>query len=120
MAGSIRLYGGVKGSMPALSERMPGFCTDTKELYIGTEGGNALIASTRAARGDFDAVTIQGYQLGVTGDRLVLCEESGRQRQLAFAAESVPPLDDAATAEELIAAYNVLIDRLKACGAMKE
>lgn len=120
MAGSIRLYGGGKSAMPLLSERMPGFCTDTKELYIGTEGGNTLLASAKAARGEFDAVTIKGYQLGMTGDRLQLKDGSGATRQLAFAAESAPALSEAATTEELIAAYNGLIDRLKACGAMKE
>ncbi len=44
MKGSIRLYGGVKARMPALPERMPGWCTDTRELYMGTGGGNVLIA----------------------------------------------------------------------------
>lgn len=119
MAGSIRLYGGSRETMPALSERMPGFCTDTEELYIGTEGGNTLLASAKAARGEFDKVTLGGCQLGVASGKLVLSGEDG-QRQLAFAAERADPLGEAATAEELIAAYNGLIDRLKACGAMKE
>ena len=44
MPGSIRLYGGVRASMPALPERMPGWCTDARQLYMGTAAGNALIA----------------------------------------------------------------------------
>ena len=44
MPGSIRLYGGVRASMPELPERMPGWCTDARQLYMGTDAGNALIA----------------------------------------------------------------------------
>lgn len=39
----IRFYKGPKAGMPVLEEGEPGYCTDTKELFIGTANGNILV-----------------------------------------------------------------------------
>lgn len=39
----IQLRRGLKQDIPELANGEPGFCTDTHQLYVGTEGGNVLI-----------------------------------------------------------------------------
>ncbi|MBT2736722.1 exo-alpha-sialidase [Bacillus sp. ISL-7] len=39
----IQIRRGLKADLPVLSEGEFGFCLDTKELYIGTSGGNVLV-----------------------------------------------------------------------------
>jgi hypothetical protein len=45
---TLQFYRGKKANLPALADGEPGFCTDTKELYIGTPaGGNVRIGEYR-------------------------------------------------------------------------
>jgi len=49
MPGTFRellLRRGLKADLPVLEINEPGWCTDTKELFIGTSSGNKLIAKT--------------------------------------------------------------------------
>jgi hypothetical protein len=43
MTQKIQICRGLKADLPVLSEGEFGFCLDTKELFIGTSGGNILI-----------------------------------------------------------------------------
>ncbi|MGG1399982.1 exo-alpha-sialidase [Bacillus salipaludis] len=43
MTQKIQIRRGLKADLPVLSEGEFGFCLDTKELYIGTSGGNVLV-----------------------------------------------------------------------------
>ncbi|MCM3724900.1 exo-alpha-sialidase [Neobacillus cucumis] len=43
MTEKIQIRRGLKADLPVLSEGEFGFCLDTKELYIGTAGGNVLV-----------------------------------------------------------------------------
>lgn len=45
MANKIQFKRGTKATLPALSAGEPGFCTDTKELFIGTSSGNVKVAN---------------------------------------------------------------------------
>lgn len=40
MANKIQFKRGLKANLPTLTEGEPGFCTDTKEVYIGSSAGN--------------------------------------------------------------------------------
>ncbi len=44
MANKLQFKRGLKASLPALSVGEPGFCTDTKELFVGASGGNIQLA----------------------------------------------------------------------------
>jgi hypothetical protein len=43
MADTIKVKRGLKADLPVLDIGEMAFCTDTKELFIGTENGNFLI-----------------------------------------------------------------------------
>lgn len=51
MADKIKVRRGLKAVMPTLDEGEFGFCTDTKELYIGTDLGNLLVNGGTAPDG---------------------------------------------------------------------
>ena len=127
MAGSIRLYGGPKAALPRLAGRMPGLCTDTDELYVGSEGGNILLASADAAAGRFGRLTLtrgdEGTpgegQLAYTGGGLALGTSDGA-KNVAFRASAVDAIPESAGASQIAARLNMLIAALKASGVMEE
>ena len=43
MADNIQIKRGVKSKLPTLPAGELGYCTDTKEIYIGTSAGNELV-----------------------------------------------------------------------------
>lgn len=45
MSNTIKLKRGLKANLPALAVGELCLCTDTKELYIGTDSGNMLLPS---------------------------------------------------------------------------
>lgn len=101
MNDTLQIKAGIKARLPALAQREFGYCTDTRELYIGTSAGNARIASA----GSFDELT------GLTG------QMAGKLT--AVPAASVAPLAaevELATAVEKI---NELISVLQVAGIMK-
>jgi len=119
MAGSIRLYGGRKAWIPSLAARMPGWCTDTKELFIGTEEGNLLLASADGAAGKYDRLTLkpgaylEDGQLGRNAEGSPVFMENGKARALAFRAAAVEPLGESADLAAVIAGYNALLEALR-------
>lgn len=60
---SLQIRGGPKAGLPRLAERALGYCTDARELHIGTPEGNVLLAAARTLqaverlRADTDAST---------------------------------------------------------------
>jgi hypothetical protein len=48
MADRQQQYRGKKANLPTLLEGELGFCTDTKEVYIGTANGNVLVTVNKA------------------------------------------------------------------------
>lgn len=40
---SLRIRAGLRADLPVLNVREFGFCTDTHELFIGTQDGNQLV-----------------------------------------------------------------------------
>lgn len=127
MGGSIKLYGGTKAHMPKLPVRSPGYCTDSRELYIGGEEDNILLASAQSAAGKFERLTLvpsdaerELSQLWETmaGD-LVYKNAAGAIGKIAGKAISVSPVSSSASMDELIAAFNGLIAALKQGGTME-
>jgi len=51
MADKIKFRRGLKANLPVLEEGEPAFCTDTKELYIGSSEGNILIGKLESGGG---------------------------------------------------------------------
>lgn len=90
MADTQQQYRGVKSKLPTLLDGQLGFCTDTKELYIGSTAGNVLIGS------------------GEYKDKLT-----------ATQAEAVATLADTAVLADVITGLNGLINSLKTAGIMK-
>ena len=123
MGGSIRLYGGNKAAMPRLREREPGFCTDTGELYMGTEGGNVLLCSRESASGVFDALTLKSgggdMRLSCAGGRLTV-GSGGGEKSAAYVCRAVSPLAADADISRVIAAFNGLLSAMRASGTMEE
>lgn len=120
MAGGIRLYGGAKSAMPELPERTPGYCTDSGELYIGTEGGNALLASRRSAGGSFDRLTLPGGSIFTDAQGRLAYNRGGEAKPVALRAKRVEALGTGASLELAAAKVNELIAALKEAGAMEE
>lgn len=59
MADTIQIKAGSRETLPELLDREPGFCTDSKELFIGGADGNTLVASGAAAAGEFEEVSVE-------------------------------------------------------------
>ncbi|MEA4920801.1 MAG: hypothetical protein VB078_07765 [Clostridiaceae bacterium] len=127
MGGSIKLYGGTKANMPKLPVRSPGYCTDSRELYIGGEEDNILLASAQSTAGRFERITLvpmvgegELSQLWETtaGD-LAYKNGAGKIGKIAGKATSVGPVSPSASMDELIAAFNGLIAALKQGGTME-
>nr|DAH16026.1 MAG TPA: tail protein [Caudoviricetes sp.] len=47
--GTIQQYRGKKAKLPTLLEAQFGFCTDTKELFIGSDSGNIPVVTGEKA-----------------------------------------------------------------------
>lgn len=104
---SIRLYGGARDKLPKLSEREPGFCTDTGELFVGTEEGNLLLASGSGV-------------MAVEDGGPVCITRAGGRIPLASRGAAVADVSDTAGIDEVIGALNSLIAVLRASGALEE
>lgn len=61
MARKLQLKRGLKKDLPQLAEGEPGFVTDEKVLYIGTQNGNQKVGDTVIA----DGITGKKYRWGV-------------------------------------------------------
>ena len=93
-------YRGLKNKMPTLLDGQLGYCTDAKELYIGSGNGNVLVGAA-AFKEDISANT------QALGEKLTATKTA-----------AVDTLAEAATQADIITAFNSLIANLKASGVM--
>lgn len=56
MSQKIQMRRGLKANLPTLSSGELGFCTDTKELFIGTDTGNVLLMTGSGGTGVADTI----------------------------------------------------------------
>lgn len=76
MPDNVQIYGGPSSRMPRLSDRSPGYCTDTAELYIGTPSGNRRVGSEAAADGRFARVIIREQMAADSAENGTLFEDT--------------------------------------------
>lgn len=117
MADKIQIYAGIKSKMPQLLHRELGYCTDTKELFIGgSDGeGNLLIGSVEWAN-DISALKTANESLGQS---ITEVKQSLSGKLSASSATSVPELATDAVLTDVVSGFNTLINSLKAAGIMK-
>ena len=77
MANKIQVKRGLKASLPTLSIGEYGFCTDTKELYIGSSTGNVKIAISTDLDSKINTSNIVN-DLTTGGTAKVLSAEQGK------------------------------------------
>ena len=94
-------YRGKKENLPTLLPGELGFCTDAKELYIGSETGNVLIASESLF------TELEGATAALAG------------KLTANQAETVSAIDETAELTTAVSTINSLINSLKAAGIME-
>ena len=97
----VRIRRGLKESLPTLYEGTLGYCKDTKELWIGTEEGNVLLASN---------VTLNG----LVGDVQIL--ENTKLTATPVAAQQY--LAAGASTSALVEAFNSLVAAMMTSGVM--
>ena len=74
MTYTIKIKKGIKENLPVLAESELGFCTDTKEIYIGTMEGNRLINEESAIITKSDKngnILLDGVELSVYDDTIL-------------------------------------------------
>ena len=101
MADRQQQFRGKKATLPVLLEGELGYCTDTKELYIGSAGGNVLVGSGEFAEAIDTLTTDMAKKL------------------TANQAASVNTLDAGADVAAAVSCINSLINSLKTAGIMK-
>ena len=80
MANQIRVRRGMEAFLPTLLEGEPGFCTDTKALYVGTSSGNVRLAKgTLAVAATLTAAGWSGGQQTIS-DSAILAGSNGTIR----------------------------------------
>jgi len=112
MADTIRLRAGRKEGMPALLPREPGYVTDEKALYIGTEQGNVELC--RAGQVGALELVVQGH-----GEDIEQLQEDMGNKLTANKTAALSSLPADADLAAVTAAYNSLIAALKASGVME-
>lgn len=100
MADMIQFYRGKEAKLPVLRPGQPGYCTDTKRLYIGSAAGNVLLADN-GCLGRVDAL-----------------EETMPQKLTASAVAAQDALTAGAELDAVTAKVNALIAAMKASGVM--
>ena len=111
MADTIKIRGGKKAGLPALSQRELGFTTDEEALYIGTNGQTKMLCKV----GDpeklaalSNTVTAQGTAIGELNTNKLTATKTAAQGTLSLDADLAA----------VITAYNNLIAALKQSGVM--
>lgn len=110
MADSLQIRRGNQASKPTLAEGEPGYCKDTKELYIGPDKVAAANTFTR-----LDTLETRASNLEAK-DTELSAAISGKLT--ASPAASVAALATDADLAAVIAAHNALLSALKAAGIM--
>lgn len=103
MADSIQLRRGAKASLPTLADGEPGWCKDTKELYIGS-----VKVADEAVFGQITSLQNRASNLE---------NEIGKKLTASKAASQVD-LSSTADLAAVISAYNGLLAALREAGIM--
>lgn len=101
MANTIKIKRGLKNNLPALEIGEMGYCTDTNELFIGTNEGNVLInVGDEIARTATPTVTIT--EVGTTTVSFTIKNNSDNYPALVrYEINQSPPLEEEITLEPL-------------------
>lgn len=115
MADTIKLKAGNKAGMPDLADREPAYVRDEQALYIGTTAGNVKIGAQTEAK-----VTALEGRTKALEDELPKVRESVNGKLTASPAASLTALAADADAATIAAAYNALLEAMKAAGLMSK
>lgn len=113
MADTIKLKAGNKAGMPDLADREPAYVRDEQALYIGTSAGNVKIGAQTEAKVN----ALEGRIEAQEGE-LAQVKESVAGKLTAAPAASLAALAADADAAAITAAYNALLEAMKAAGLM--
>lgn len=134
MADTIRLKAGNKADMPDLADREPGYVRDEQALYIGTPEGNVKLGAGSEGKvkvleekvkileekaktlGEKD--TALEARIGSLENRMAGVELDMPGKLAAAPAASLTALGADADTAAIAAAYNALLDAMKAAGLM--
>ena len=135
MADNIQFYRGLEAKLPTLRPGQPGYCKDTKRLYIGSDNDNVLVAdNVRIVKVDTLELEIDNVETRVDSLEAAQQQLKTAQQQLQSAVQQLQnsmngkltasavtaqdALTDGATLEDVTAKVNALIAAMKASGVM--
>ena len=128
-------YRGLKSKMPALLDGQLGYCTDSKELYIGSGNGNVLVGAAafktqleenseqlssqlNAIENNAAAIDANTQSIAANTQSIAANTRAISEKLTASKTAAVDTLAGTATQADIITAFNSLIANLKASGVM--
>ena len=128
-------YRGLKSKMPTLLDGQLGYCTDAKELYIGSGNGNMLVGAAafktqleensqqlssqlKAIDDNAAAIVTNVGNISANAQSIVANTQAIGEKLTASKTAAVDALAETATQADIITAFNSLIANLKASGVM--
>ena len=129
MADTIQLRRGAAAKLPRLADGEPGWCRDTKQLFIGTPTGNEKIADVELiATIQQNSETITEHEQTITEHEQTITEHEQAITELedklddklsAKAAEAQAELEAEAELSAVVESFNALLLALKFSGIME-
>lgn len=110
MADTIQLRAGDRKGMPELLDREIVFVRDEEAIYVGTPDGPVKVGRK------LEEALVQINSALATQQAEI--EEQAKNQMSAM--EALQPLASDATVEDVVAAFNGLIDAMKLSGLMKD
>lgn len=128
-------YRGLKNKMPTLLGGQLGYCTDSKELYIGSGNGNVLVGAAafkthleenseqlssqlKAIENNAAAIVTNAGNITANAQSIAANTQAIDEKLTASKTAAVDTLAETATQADIITAFNSLIANLKASGVM--
>ncbi len=128
-------YRGLKNKMPTLLDGQLGYCTDAKELYIGSGNGNVLVGAAafktqleenseqlssqlNAIENNAAAIDANTQSIAANTQSIAANTRAISEKLTASKTAAVDTLAGTATQADIITAFNSLIANLKASGVM--
>ena len=105
MADTIQFKRGAAANIPKLADGEPGWCRDTKELFIGTPTGNEKIADASLI------ATVEQHGQAIA--------ELNEDKLSASAAPAQEELEAEAELTAVVESFNALLSALKLSGIME-
>lgn len=110
MADTIQLRAGNSNKMPELLDREIVYARDEEAIYVGTPAGPVKVGRK------LEAALVQINSALATQQAEI--EEQAKNQMSAV--DALQPLASDATVEDVVAAFNGLIDAMKLSGLMKD